>query len=125
MNTRLQTETRTFDSLGRMTGITDAGGAVWSNVYDMIGNRLSATDPDLGTWTYEYDRTNQLTAQTDARGVRTVKTYDKAGRLAERRIAQPVEPNPVLATNVYDEASPGYYNVGRLTTAANVTLRRF
>jgi YD repeat-containing protein len=83
------------------------------------GNRLSATDPDLGTWAYEYDRTNQLIAQTDARGVRTVMAYDKAGRLLERRIAAPVVANPVLATNTYDEASPGYYNVGRLTTAAN------
>ena len=50
--------------------------------------------------------------------------YDKAGRLLERRIASPVVTDPVLATNTYDQAAAGYYNVGRLTTAANANVTR-
>ena len=118
----VQTETRAYDALGRMTGVRDADGAVWTNVYDMLGNRLSATDPDLGTWTYTYDRANRLTMQTDARGVKTVMAYDDADRLTERRIALPVVANPVLVTNIYDQAAAGYFNVGKLTSAANANV---
>ena len=114
-----QSETRTYDVLGRMTGVKDAGGAVWANVYDMLGNRISAADPDLGTWTYEHDLAGQLIAQTDARGVRTTLSYDANGRLLQRRIASPIVADPVLVTNTYDQAAAGYYNTGRLTTAAN------
>ena len=88
-----------------MTGVTDAGGAVWSNVYDMLGNRLSATDPDLGTWNYNYDRANRLISQTDARNVGTGMTYDELGRLLTR-IVSPIVADPVLATNIYDEVRP-------------------
>ena len=40
-------ETRAFDVLGRLIGVTDSGGSTWSYTYDMVGNRLTATDPDL------------------------------------------------------------------------------
>ena len=76
-----QYEYRSYDALSRMTGVKDAAGATWTNVYDMLGNRLSAADPDLGTWTYDYDGANRLISQTDARGVRTALSYDKLGRL--------------------------------------------
>ena len=81
LGTGFRSEFREYDALGRMTGVSDAGGAVWANVYDMLGSRLSATDPDLGTWTYQYNSANQLISQTDAPGVRTALSYDKAGRL--------------------------------------------
>jgi RHS repeat-associated protein len=114
-----QTETRRYDVLGRMTGLTDAGGAGWGYAYDMIGNRLWAYDPDLGYWTYGYDAANRLITQTDSRGVKTGITYDKLGRLKERRIVSPVVADPVLTENVYDEARAGYYNIGKLTTSRN------
>jgi RHS repeat-associated protein len=114
-----QLEHRRYDALGRMIGVTDNGGAVWTNVYDMLGNRLTATDPDLGTWTYVYDSANRLTAQTDARGVKTGMTYDALGRLLTRKIVSPIVTDPVLTANTYDEPVTGYYNIGRLTTSTN------
>jgi RHS repeat-associated protein len=114
-----QTEYRRYDLIGRMTGVSDHAGAVWTNVFDLVGNRVSAADPDLGTWTYAYDSANQLISQTDARGKVTGMTYDKLGRLLTRRITLPAVPDPLLTDNIYDEARAGYYNVGRLTTSRN------
>jgi RHS repeat-associated protein len=119
-----QIEARGYDALGRMTYVSDAGGAVWTYAYDRAGNRISASDPDLGTWTYEYDYANRLIAQTDARGFKTALTYDAASRLKERRIVSPVVPDPVLTTNTYDEALTNYYNVGRLTKSVNASATR-
>jgi YD repeat-containing protein len=120
LGTGYQYETRFYDALGRMTGVKDAGSAVWSNAYDMLGNRVSATDPDLGTWTYAYDSANRLVRQTDARGIQTGMTYDITGRLLTRKIILPVIADPVLTDNSYDQARPYYaYNVGRLTTSVN------
>ncbi|RUY14443.1 hypothetical protein EN991_18325, partial [Mesorhizobium sp. M7A.F.Ca.US.005.03.2.1] len=48
-------ESRSYDLLGRLIGVTDPGGSTWTYTYDMLGNRLSASDADLGTWTYVYD----------------------------------------------------------------------
>jgi YD repeat-containing protein len=114
-----QSEYRTYDALNRLTGITDEGGATWANVYDMAGNRLSATDPDLGTWGYTYDRNNRLATQTDSRGVKTGMSYDALGRLTERKILSPIVPNPVLATNTYDQPKANFYNIGKLTSSTN------
>jgi RHS repeat-associated protein len=119
-----QIEARGYDALGRMTYVSDAGGAVWTYAYDRAGNRISASDPDLGTWTYEYDYANRLIAQTDARGFKTALIYDAASRLKERRIVSPVVPDPVLTTNTYDEALTNYYNVGRLTKSVNASATR-
>ena len=115
-----QQEFRSYDALGRMIGVTDAAGAQWVNAYDMLGNRVLAKDPDLGTWTYVYDAANRLVSQTDARNVRTAMTYDGLGRLLTRRIAAPVVADPLLTSNTYDEARPGYaFNIGRLTSSVN------
>ena len=104
-----------------MIGVTDHAGSVWENAYDMLGNRLSARDPDLGLWTYIYNSANRLITQTDARYIQTGMTYDRLGRLLERRILNaPGEPNPVLTSNTYDEARTFYnHNVGHLTTSVN------
>ena len=119
INGSFQSTYRRYDSLGRMTGVTDDVGATWFNVYDIQGNRVSATDPDLGTWTYSYDTANRLVSQTDARGYKTGLTYDKLGRLLTRRIVSPVVPDPLLTEITYDEPLAGYYNLGKLTKSRN------
>ncbi len=111
-----------YDGLGRLTGVTDEEGAVWSYVYDLAGNRRSASDPDLGIWTYRHDRTNLLVEQTDARGVVTSISHDQMRRPLERRIVAPVVSDPVLMVNTYDEARAGAFNTGQLTTTANAAV---
>jgi RHS repeat-associated protein len=75
----------------------------------------------MGAWSYVYDSASRLTQQTDARGVVTAMSYDQLGRLLERRVIAPVIPDPVLATNTYDQARAGYHNVGQLTTSVNAS----
>ncbi|TPK59208.1 RHS repeat protein [Mesorhizobium sp. B2-4-19] len=115
-------QTRTFDVLGRLVGLTDTSGSTWTYTYDMLGNRLSATDPDLGTWTYTYDAANRLIKQTDARGVVTNLSYDQMDRLTLKTATAPGGSPVVLTQNTYDQAAPSYwYNIGQLTTSTNAT----
>jgi RHS Repeat len=41
------------------------------------------------------------------------------GRLTERKIISPIVPNPVLATNTYDQSNANFYNIGKLTSSTN------
>lgn len=112
-------QTRTFDVLGRLVGLTDTSGSTWTYTYDMLGNRLSASDPDLGTWTYTYDAANRLVRQTDARGTVTNLSYDQMGRLTLKTATAPSGSPVTLTSNTYDEAATTYFNVGQLTTSTN------
>ena len=56
-------ETRQYDRLGRLTGLTDPGGAKWIYTYDLRGLRTAANDPDLGLWRYTYDLAGRLMTQ--------------------------------------------------------------
>ncbi|RWF69200.1 MAG: RHS repeat protein, partial [Mesorhizobium sp.] len=113
------TETRSYDVLGRLIGVSDPGGSTWSYSYDMVGNRLSAADPDLGTWSYVYDGANRLTSQTDARGTVSALAYDQMDRLT-LKTATASDGSPVTLTqNSYDQAAAGLYNIGQLTTSTN------
>ncbi|MER8583606.1 hypothetical protein NKG95_33910, partial [Mesorhizobium sp. M1423] len=113
------TEGRSYDVLGRLTGVSDPGGSSWSYSYDMVGNRLSATDPDLGTWSYVYDGANRLTSQTDARGTVTALAYDQMDRLTLKTATASGGSAVTLTQNTYDQAAAGFYNIGQLTTSTN------
>ncbi|BCG82304.1 RHS repeat-associated core domain-containing protein [Mesorhizobium sp. 113-3-3] len=112
-------ETRSYDVLGRLIGVTDPGGSTWSYTYDLLGNRLSATDPDLGTWTYTYDAANRLISQTDARGTVTNLSYDQMDRLTLKTATAPGGSPVTLTQNSYDQSAAGSYNIGQLTTSQN------
>lgn len=115
-------ERRRFDRLGRLLGITDPGGSLWSYTYDFRGLRLTASDPDLGAWSYVYDAAGRLTSQTDARGLATTLTYDALNRVKTKTSPRPAGSGGTdVVTNTYDEARAGYFNVGHLTTAAKTT----
>ncbi|WP_310221880.1 RHS repeat-associated core domain-containing protein, partial [Neorhizobium sp. 2083] len=118
-------ESRTYDVVGRLRGVSDHSGATWTYTYDLVGNRLSASDPDLGTWTYTYDNANRLISQTDARGAVTMLSYDQMGRLLSKQVKAAGETTAtVTATNSYDTADAGvgsapFHNVGLLTKSVN------
>lgn len=107
-----------YDPLGNLTAVTDPMGNAWSNSYDSLGRRTDSADPDLGTWTYSYDDAGRLLTQLDAKGQQTAFSYDRLGRLLTKTSGVGL-PNQELVTSTYDEARPGFYNVGQLTTAAN------
>ena len=118
-------EYRSYDVVGRLKGVRDNDGAVWTYTYDLVGNRLSASDPDLGTWTYTYDNANRLVSQTDARGAVTTLSYDQMGRLLAKQAKAAGETTAtVTASNSYDTADAGvgsapFHNVGLLTKSVN------
>ncbi|MER9535849.1 RHS repeat-associated core domain-containing protein [Mesorhizobium sp. M0586] len=112
-------ESRSYDVLGRLIGVTDPGGSNWTYTSDMVGNRLSASDPDLGTWSYTYDASNRLVSQTDTRGTVTTLSYDQMDRLTLKTATAPGGSAVTQAQNTYDQAAAGYYNIGQLTTSTN------
>ncbi len=99
-----------YDLLGRRVAITDARGNVSTSVFDPLGRRTEARDADLGRWLYGYDDAGRLVSRTDARGVVIDSTYDALGRPLVRRAGA-----AILASFTYDQAAPGYANVGRMT----------
>ena len=99
--TTTRTVSRTYDTLGRMTGYTDADGTVSSKTYDLLGRLATAsdgkgsqtfsyssttgeltslTDSHVGTMTATYDDDGQLLTQDLPNGLRQVRTYDAAGQ---------------------------------------------
>ncbi|MBK5571506.1 RHS repeat-associated core domain-containing protein, partial [Ensifer sp. SSB1] len=114
-------QARSYDPVGRLLNVTDAGVARISYTYDLVGNRLTANDPNLGNWSYAYDGADRLIRQTDARGAVTTLAYDQMDRLTLQQVQKPGEPTPtVVARNTYDEAvvSPSH-NIGLMTKAVN------
>lgn len=112
----------TRNLLGRVTGVTDPIGAVWSNVWDSLGRRLTAVDPDLGTWTYTYDAAGRLLTQTDARDNLVTLTYDRLGRALTRTVT-PAGGTADVTRSVWDEVRTGASNLGHLTREANAVAR--
>lgn len=83
-------ETYVYDSLARVTSVTDADGHTTSYTYDPAGNRLSVQQPGgscaattpTGCTTYTYDAANEVTSITYSDGTTpnvTNITYDKDG----------------------------------------------
>ena len=106
------------DPLGRIDWLTDPVGNKWTYGYDMLSRRKAVHDPDLGNWSYTYYMNSWLKTQTDARAIITALEYNELGQVTQKCVKGG---SPAIATeitrNTYDQASAGYFNVGRLTTA--------
>ncbi len=95
-----QANTKTYDALGQLVSITDAGGSLsytynswnkplWINSpsdattmdYDHYGFQTGLHDPAAGSMTYGYNALGELTRQEDARGNVFTMSYDKLGRI--------------------------------------------
>jgi RHS repeat-associated protein len=97
-----------YDDLNRMTSATDAWGTTTTYAYDVDSNVTSETTPGIGTTSYTYDGLDRLATLTDPQGqATTYASYDKEGRLLEKRL-----PNTTHIDYVYDAA-------GRLTSVRN------
>ena len=105
------------DILGRIIRVVDPNGNDWAYVLDGLGRRTAVSDPDLGDWSYVYDAAGRLLTQTDAKGQTSSMSYDAMGRA----LAKTVTGSGIATettTNTYDESRAGYFNTGKLTTAA-------
>ncbi len=108
----------TFSPLGEQLTVDDSLANHWSSSYDTLGRKTSSTDPDLGTWTYAYDDGGRMVSQIDAKGQASSFSHDALGRLLVKTSGLGL-PGQLSVTNTYDEARSGFFNVGKLTTAAN------
>jgi RHS repeat-associated protein len=68
--------TVTYDSLGRRIKTSDALGNQTQHVYDPVGNLVKLVDADGNPTAYQYDGTNNLVTVTDALGNSTTYGYD-------------------------------------------------
>lgn len=74
-----------YDTLGNLTQIVDATGAIKTMHYDALGRKLQMDDPNAGLHTYRYDDNGNLRYRRDANGVEVEYTYDAANRLLSER----------------------------------------
>lgn len=69
-----------YDTLGRLTTVTDAAGHINAYTYDALGRVLTHTDPMGGITQMAYDADGRMTTVTDANGNSTQYMYDAIGR---------------------------------------------
>jgi RHS repeat-associated protein len=105
-----------YDAAGRLTGITEPGGAVTRIGWDTLGRRVLLEDPHIGTWHYTHDPKGNLIAETDPLGRVTRLLYDPLDRLLEKQHA-----DGTRAVWAYDEGGAAASALGRLTSIGDPT----
>ncbi len=99
--------TYVYDAKGRVTSVTDSGGAVTDYTYDASGNLWKVTAPsnnDGGTrpvTTYGYDSVGRTTSVTDPLGKVTSYTYDALDRILTVTLPKPVIGSALDFTSTY------------------------
>jgi RHS repeat-associated protein len=117
----------TYDSLGRLVGVTNPLGITWSWTFDSLGRNTVKVDPDTGGWSWRYDDEGRVTRQIDAKEQRVETSYNAAGRPSGRQTYNASGALTSSVTLLYGEQRPEQYNVGRLTSVnapGNNILRR-
>lgn len=118
--TTIETESTTYDTLGRMTSLTDKLGRKQTWTYDSRGRIIEYVDnaPVSGSpakTLYTYDAAGQMTSKTDFRGYTTTYAYDSVGRLTKVTL-----PDPDGSGQSYSPVIQyGYDNLGRQTTVTD------
>jgi RHS repeat-associated protein len=93
------TTSYTYDSLNRLTKVTDGAGQTTGYGYDLKGNVTALTYPNGKTVTRGYDAAGHLATVADWLGNTTKFSHDPAGNLTSEAY-----PNGVNAASSYDNA---------------------
>ncbi|MEV0561391.1 polymorphic toxin-type HINT domain-containing protein [Dactylosporangium sp. NPDC050588] len=101
-----ETTTYSYNRLGALTTVTDAGGNRYSTTYDLLGRATTATDPDAGTTAIQYDQASQITWTIDGRQQKISHEYDALGR-ETRRWSGEITTGGKLASYTYDAKAKG------------------
>jgi len=109
-------ESRTYDAIGNLNSETPIGGDAQAiiHVYDRMSRMIETRRP-TGTAeqtrtsieTYQYNDAGNITAVVDALGHRTESSFDKIGRMTEKRIAVP-SGLPLVSSYRYITDANGY-----------------
>ena len=105
-----------YDGRDNVTSVTDPKGVATTNTYNGFDELLTTASADIGTETFEYAAAGNMSRRVDGRGVETTFTYDALNRMTARQYtATPAENN----TYTYDDATPGRFGIGRLSTVSD------
>lgn len=139
-----RTESKTFNTIGKLIKSTDADGnsviydydaagrttcfqiegrneTKIEMTYDALGNRTSLSDPNYGLTTYEYNAFNELTKSTSPKLDETAYFYDKLGR-AIRRVETDATTNSASTTEWRYGQEKGQYGMLMGITYPNQTI---
>lgn len=106
-----------YDPAGRVTQITDAGGAASTTVYDLRGRAVRVTDPDAGTSTTTYDAAGNVDTVTRADGSQLKTTYDSLNRpLTTQGRTGSSASWSTLVSRAYDSSTNGVGMIASTTT---------
>jgi YD repeat-containing protein len=78
-----QATSYTYDVLDDLTGVSQ-GAQTRTFVYDSLKRLTSVTNPESGTVTYGYDANSNLTSKVDARSITTTVAYDAINRITSK-----------------------------------------
>ncbi len=100
-----------YDAHGNLTLVTKPGGSRVEMTYDIRGRKKRLTDPDAGVISYGYNAAGELISEAVAGGRSSSAVYDALGRVVTR--SEFANGNSLNASYVYD--SPNcLYAVGKL-----------
>jgi len=108
-----------YDALGLCISTWDRAGNTNTTTYDALGRKTRSVDVDMGTWTYAYDKNGNLISQTDAKGKTTSMSYD-----ALNRVLTKVCTNSLLfdtSINIQYTYDSGANGIGRLYREVNTS----
>ncbi|MFI9112904.1 RHS repeat domain-containing protein [Streptomyces venezuelae] len=103
--TQYEKTTRTYNTAGLLSSVTDASGQnTWRYSYDLRGRQVSSADPDKGQTDTHYDANGRADTVTGERGI-LATTYDELGRKTTLRTGSVT--GTKLAEWTYDNATSG------------------
>lgn len=113
-----------YDRHGNVYSITQATQQLAANAistfgYDSLGRQVLASSNNTGHRIYSYDDDGNLLTELDAVGNTTTFGYDQLGRRVSKRSKGCSICTESVSTWTYDEARPGFFNAGKLTSLAD------
>ncbi|QRN54979.1 RHS repeat-associated core domain-containing protein [Dyella caseinilytica] len=105
-----------YDSLDRLTQVTDPSSLATTYSYDGLSDATGQVSPDTGTTNRTFDAAGNVFTRTDAKGITATNTFDVLNRLTSTSYADTTQ----NVTYTYDEANSvtgcsSSYPTGRLT----------
>ncbi|HLG62351.1 MAG TPA: RHS repeat-associated core domain-containing protein [Ktedonosporobacter sp.] len=115
--------TLTYDTLSRLTSVTDGKGQTTTYTYDALDRIVKATYADGSSVNYSYDADGNALTESDSTGTTTLR-YDAANRLLSKTLpggnvlsyAYDAVGNPLSFTDAGGTVSYSYNAVNLLTT---------
>jgi RHS repeat-associated protein len=90
-----------YDSLDRLTQVTDPSNLATTYGYDGLSNATSQHSPDTGSTARSFDAAGNLLTRTDAKGITATNTYDAQNRLTSTSYPDSTQ----NVTYTYDEGN--------------------